>query len=185
MILLADRLDEGAFPHSIVHAYYLQRACQFMHLTRCNRNSSKRDPAARKGKSEMEIKRTGSQASSKGPADWFTGTVRIDPLFQAPDPALVQGASVTFEPGARTAWHTHPLGQTLIVTAGCGLAQRWQGAIEEIHPGDVVWFAPGEKHWHGATPKTAMSHLAIQEKKDGKVVDWLEHVSDEQYNKKS
>ena len=133
----------------------------------------------------MEIKRTGSQASSKGPADWFTGTVRIDPLFQAPDPALVQGASVTFEPEARTAWHTHPLGQTLIVTAGCGLAQRWQGAIEEIHPGDVVWFAPGEKHWHGATPKTAMSHLAIQEKKDGKVVDWLEHVSDEQYNKKS
>jgi quercetin dioxygenase-like cupin family protein len=132
----------------------------------------------------MEIKRSGSQPSGKGPSEWFTGTVRIDPLFQAPDPALVQGASVTFEPGARTAWHTHPLGQTLIVTAGCGWAQRSGGRIEEIHPGDVVWFSPGEKHWHGATPTTAMTHIAIQEKLDGKVVDWMEQVSDEQYRGK-
>ena len=143
----------------------------------------------------MEIKRAGSQPSAKGPAEWFTGSVRIDPLFQAPDAAAsaqldwqsvvsaprVQGASVTFEPGARTAWHTHPLGQTLIVTAGCGWAQREGGPIEEIRPGDVVWFAPGEKHWHGATPTTGMTHIAIQEKKDGKVVEWMEHVSDEQY----
>ena len=129
----------------------------------------------------MDIKRIGSQASSKGPVEWFTGTVRIDPLFQAPDPALVQGASVTFEPAARTAWHTHPLGQTLIVTAGCGRAQRWGGPVEEIRPGDVVWFAPEEKHWHGASPSTAMTHIAIQEKLDGKVVEWMEKVSDEQY----
>ncbi len=133
----------------------------------------------------MEIKRNGSQPSAKGPADWFTGTVRIDPLFQAPDPALVQGASVTFEPGARTAWHTHPLGQTLIVTAGCGWAQRAGGPVEEIRPGDVVWFSPGEKHWHGATPTTAMTHIAIQEKLDGKVVDWMEQVSEEQYRDKA
>jgi quercetin dioxygenase-like cupin family protein len=131
----------------------------------------------------MEIKRIGSQASSKGPSEWFTGTVRIDPLFQAPDPALVQSVSVTFEPGARTAWHTHPLGQTLVVTAGCGWAQRWGGAVEEIRPGDVIWIAPGEKHWHGATPTTAMTHIAIQERLDGKPVEWLEHVSDEQYRK--
>lgn len=129
----------------------------------------------------MEIKRAGSQASTKGPSDWFTGAVRIDPLLQAPDPALVQIAGVTFEPGARTAWHTHPLGQTLIVTAGCGWAQRWGGAVEEIHPGDVVWIQPEEKHWHGATPTTAMTHIAIQEKKNGKVVEWMEKVSDEQY----
>ena len=129
----------------------------------------------------MEIKRNGSQASVKGPADWFTGTVRIDPLFQAPDPARVGGASVTFEPGARTAWHTHPLGQTLSVTAGRGRVQRWGGSIEEINPDDVVWFAPGEKHWHGAAPTTAMSHIAIQEALDGRAVEWLEHVSDEQY----
>jgi quercetin dioxygenase-like cupin family protein len=129
----------------------------------------------------MEIKPAGSQASVPGPSEWFTGTVRIDPLFQAPAPALVQGASVTFEPGARTAWHTHPLGQTLIVTAGCGRAQREGGPIQEIRPGDVVWFAPGEKHWHGASPATAMSHIAIQEQLDGKVVDWLEHVTDDQY----
>jgi quercetin dioxygenase-like cupin family protein len=129
----------------------------------------------------MEIKRIGSQASGKGPADWFTGTVRIDPLFTVPDPARVVGASVTFEPGARTAWHTHPLGQTLVVTAGCGRAQHWGGPIEQIRPGDVIWFAPGEKHWHGAAPTTAMTHFAIQEKLDGKTVDWLEHVSDEQY----
>jgi quercetin dioxygenase-like cupin family protein len=129
----------------------------------------------------MEIKRAGTQASSKGPADWFTGTVRIDPLFAAPDPARAAGATVTFEPGARTAWHTHPLGQTLIVTFGSGRVQRWGGPIEEIRPGDVVWFAPGEKHWHGASATTAMSHIAIQEKLDGKAVDWLEPVTDEQY----
>lgn len=129
----------------------------------------------------MDIQRSGSQSSGKGPADWFTGIVRIDPLFQPSDPARVTGASVTFEPGARTAWHTHPLGQTLIVTAGCGLAQREGGPIETIRPGDVVWFSPGEKHWHGATATTAMTHIAIQEKLDGKAVDWMEHVSDEQY----
>ena len=129
----------------------------------------------------MEIKRSGSQPSGKGPSGWFTGTVRIDPLFQAPDPARVVSASVTFEPGARTAWHTHPLGQTLIVTAGCGLAQRWGGPVEHIRPGDVVWFPPGEKHWHGATPTTAMTHIAIQERLDGKTVDWMEKVTDEQY----
>jgi quercetin dioxygenase-like cupin family protein len=129
----------------------------------------------------LEIKRIGTQTSGKGPADWFTGSVRIYPLLQPPEPARVQGASVTFEPGARTAWHTHPLGQTLIVTAGCGWAQRWDGPVEEIHPGDVVWFSPGEKHWHGATATTGMTHMAIQERLDGKVVDWMEHVSDEQY----
>ena len=131
---------------------------------------------------DMDIKRAGSQPSQKGPAEWFTGTVRIDPLFQAPAPARAAGASVTFEPGARTAWHTHPLGQTLIVTAGVGRVQRWGGPVEEIRPGDVVWFAPGEKHWHGAAPTTAMTHIAIQEAQDGKVVEWLEHVSDEQYS---
>src|ERR1035438_4848647 len=129
----------------------------------------------------MDIKRIGSQPSGKGSPEWFTGTVRIDPLFQAPDPALVQGASVTFEPGARTAWHTHPLGQTLIVTAGCGRTQRLGGPIEEIRPGDVVCIPPGEKHWHGATPTTAMTHIAIQEQIDGKAVDWMEQVSDKQY----
>ena len=129
----------------------------------------------------MDIKRSGSQPSTKGPADWFTGTVRIDPVFDAPAPARAAGASVTFEPGARTAWHTHPLGQTLIVTAGFGRAQRWGGPIEEIRPGDVVWFPPGEKHWHGASPTTAMTHIAIQEKLDGKAVEWMEHVSSEQY----
>jgi quercetin dioxygenase-like cupin family protein len=129
----------------------------------------------------MEIKRAGSQPSGKGPADWFTGAVRVDPLFQASNPAQVGGASVTFEPGARTAWHTHPLGQTLIVTAGCGWVQRDRGTIEEIRPGDVVWFSPGEKHWHGATPTTATTHIAIQERLNGKVVDWMEKVGDEQY----
>ncbi|HEY7634600.1 MAG TPA: cupin domain-containing protein [Gemmatimonadales bacterium] len=129
----------------------------------------------------MDIKRNGSQPSRKGPSEWFTGTVRIDPLFQASDPARAAGASVTFEPGARTAWHTHPLGQTLIVTAGAGLAQRWGGQIEEIRPGDVVWFPPGEKHWHGALPTTAMTHVAIQEQLSGKTVDWMEQVSDQQY----
>jgi len=129
----------------------------------------------------MEIRRAGSQASAKGPSDYFTGTVRIDPLIQAPAPARVAAAAVTFEPGARTAWHTHPLGQTLIVTAGFGRVQRWDGPIEEIRPGDVVWFAPGEKHWHGASPTTALTHTAVQEQLDGKAVDWLEQVSDEQY----
>ena len=129
----------------------------------------------------MEIKRAGSQPSAKGPADWFTGTVRIDALFTAPAPARSVGAQVTFEPGARTAWHTHPLGQTLIVTSGCGRAQREGGLIEEIRPGDVVWFPPGEKHWHGAAPTTAMTHIAIQEQLGGKAVDWLEKVRDEQY----
>src|SRR5207245_4101026 len=130
---------------------------------------------------EMEIKRVGTPASSKGRADWFTGTVRIDPLFQANAPARAAGASVTFEPASRTAWHTHPLGQTLIVTSGCGWAQREGGPIEEIRPGDVVWFSPRERHWHGATPTTAMTHIAIQESVNGKVVEWMEHVTDEQY----
>jgi quercetin dioxygenase-like cupin family protein len=134
-------------------------------------------------KFNMEIKRIGLQASAKRPADWFTGTVRIDPLFQANAPARVSGASVTFEPGARTAWHSHPLGQTLIVTAGCGWVQREGDPIEEIHPGDVICFAPGEKHWHGAAPTTALTHIAIQEQLDGKVVDWMEKVSDVQYRK--
>jgi quercetin dioxygenase-like cupin family protein len=129
----------------------------------------------------MEIKRVGSQPSGKGPAEYFTGTVRIDPLVQAPAPARVAAAAVTFEPGARTAWHTHPLGQTLIVTAGFGRAQRLGGPIEEIRPGDVVWFPPGEKHWHGAAPTTGMTHIAVQEQLDGKTVEWLEQVSDQQY----
>ena len=129
----------------------------------------------------MEIKRNGSQPSGKGPADYFTGVVRIDSPFQGTAPAKVGGAIVTFEPGARTAWHTHPLGQTLIVTAGCGRVQRQGGAIEEIRPGDIVWFEPGEKHWHGAAPMTAMTHIAIAESLDGKVVDWMEHVSEAQY----
>jgi quercetin dioxygenase-like cupin family protein len=131
----------------------------------------------------LEVTRIGSQSSAKGPSDWFTGVVRIDQPFQAPDPARVGGAIVTFEPGARTAWHTHPLGQTLIVTAGCGWAQREGGPVEVIQPGDRVWFQPGEKHWHGATPTTAMTHIAIAEKQDGKAVDWLEKVSDQQYQK--
>lgn len=129
----------------------------------------------------MEIKRAGTEMSTKGSSDYFTGTVRIDPITQAPAPARVAAASVTFEPTARTAWHTHPLGQTLIVTAGFGRARRWGGPIEEIRPGDVVWFEPGEKHWHGASPTTALTHTAIQEQLDGKAVDWLEQVSDAQY----
>jgi quercetin dioxygenase-like cupin family protein len=129
----------------------------------------------------MEIKRSGSQTSTNGPIDWFTGAVRIDPLFEAPEPARVRAASVMFESGARTAWHTHPLGQTLIVTSGLGWAQRWGGPIEEIRQGDVVWFAPNEKHWHGATPTTAMMHIAIQEMLDGKVVQWMEHVTNQEY----
>ena len=129
----------------------------------------------------MEIKRNGSQPSSKGPAEYFTGTVRIDPLFDAPSPARAFGASVTFEPGARTAWHAHTLGQTLIVTAGCGRVQRWSSPVEEIRPGDVVWISPGEKHWHGATPTTAMTHIAIVEKSKENSITWMEQVSDDQY----
>jgi len=131
----------------------------------------------------VEIKRNGSRPSGKGPAQYFTGTVRIDPLFEAPEPARVRGGSVTFEPGARSAWHTHPLGQHLIVTAGLGWTQCWGGPVEEIRPGDVIWCPPGVKHWHGATPTTAMTHIAIQEALDGKVVDWMEKVSDEQYRR--
>lgn len=132
----------------------------------------------------MKIMRAGTQSSAKGPADWFTGTVRIDPQFQAESPGRVAGAAVTFEPGARTAWHAHPLGQTLIVTFGRGLVQREGGPIEEIRPGDVIWFAANEKHWHGAAPENAMQHIAIQEALDGKAVEWMEKVSDEQYGKK-
>jgi quercetin dioxygenase-like cupin family protein len=131
----------------------------------------------------MDIKRGGSEPSAKGPTEYFTGSVRVDTLFRPQEPARTSGAYVTFEPGARTAWHTHPLGQTLIITAGFGWVQREGGAIEEIRPGDVVWFPPGEKHWHGASPTTAMTHIAITEALNGKNVDWMEHVSDEQYRK--
>jgi 4-carboxymuconolactone decarboxylase len=143
-------------------------------------NSTLTLPATRRT-GTMQIMRNGSQPSERGPADYFTGSVRIDSRFQRSDPARVGGAIVTFEPGARTAWHTHPLGQTLIVTAGRGWAQREGGPVEEIRPGDVIWFEPGEKHWHGATAVTAMTHIAIAEALDGKAVDWLEHVSDDQY----
>ena len=131
----------------------------------------------------MDIKRSGSRPSGRGPAEYFTGNVRVDPLIEAKEPARVRGAHVTFEPGARTAWHTHPLGQTLIVTSGCGWVQRQGGPVEEIRPGDVVWFEPGEKHWHGATATTAMTHIAIQEALNGSVVDWMEKVSDEDYRR--
>jgi quercetin dioxygenase-like cupin family protein len=131
----------------------------------------------------MEIQRVGSRPSSKAPADYFTGAVRLDTLIESPDPARVRAVNVTFEPGARTTWHTHPLGQTLIVTSGYGWVQRWDGPVEEVRPGDVIWFSPGEKHWHGATATTAMTHIAIQEALDGKTADWLEPVSDEQYKK--
>jgi quercetin dioxygenase-like cupin family protein len=131
----------------------------------------------------IDIKRAGSQASRPGPAEWFTGSVRIDPLFQAPDPARAGAGSVTFEPGARTAWHTHPLGQTLIITSGLGWVQSDGGPIEEVRPGDVVWFPPGLKHWHGASATTAMTHIAVQESVNGKNVDWMEKVSDDQYRR--
>jgi quercetin dioxygenase-like cupin family protein len=139
--------------------------------------------SARRIAMDMEIKRSGAQPSRKGPAEWFTGTMRIDPLFQAAEPARVNGAMVTFEPGARTAWHTHPLGQTLLIVSGLGWVQREGGPTEEVRPGDVVWFPPGLKHWHGASPTNAMAHIAIQESLNGKNVDWLEKVSDEQYRK--
>lgn len=129
----------------------------------------------------MDIKRLGTIPSIKGPSDWFTGTVRIDQMFSPPEPARISIAHVTFEPGARTAWHTHPLGQTLIVTAGNGRVQREGGPIEEIKPGDIIWFAPHEKHWHGASPTTAMSHIALQEKLDGTSVEWMDHVTDQDY----
>jgi quercetin dioxygenase-like cupin family protein len=145
------------------------------------RNNEADDAAQRRW--IMDIKRSGSEASRKGPAEWFTGQVRIDALFQAPDPGRVGGALVTFEPGARTAWHTHPLGQTLIITSGLGWVQREGGPVEDIRPGDVVWFPPGERHWHGASPTTAMTHIAIQEMLNGKSVDWLDHVTDEQYRR--
>jgi quercetin dioxygenase-like cupin family protein len=131
----------------------------------------------------MEISRVGTRPSAKGPADWFTGTVRIDPLFTAPEPARANAALVTFEPGSRTAWHTHPLGQTLVIVSGCGWVQREGGAVEEVRPGDVVWFPPGQRHWHGATPTVAMSHIAVQERQDGGTVTWLEHVSDTEYRR--
>ena len=139
--------------------------------------------ASSKDSQTISITRSGSQPSNKGPAEYFTGTVRIDPLFKANDPSRTSGSSVTFEPGARTAWHTHPLGQTLIVTAGCGLVQRWGDSIEEIRPGDVVWIPPGQKHWHGATATTAMTHISVVERLDGKTADWMEKVSDEQYRR--
>src|SRR4051812_3998640 len=146
----------------------------------CSRGGA---PSTKRQEFSMGIKRVGTQPSSKGPAEGFTGAVRIDPLFKAIAPARAAGASVTFEPGARTAWHTHPLGQTLIITAGCGWVQREGGPVEEVRPGDVVWFPPGEKHWHGATATTGMTHIAIQEELDGKVVEWMEHVTDKQYRK--
>ncbi|MDC0833621.1 cupin domain-containing protein [Geitlerinema sp. CS-897] len=133
----------------------------------------------------IEIRRNGSQPSAKGPDEYFSGTVRIDSLFHAPDPARVSGASVTFEPGGRTAWHTHPLGQTLIVTAGAGWVQQWGSPIQDIKPGDVVWIPPGQKHWHGATATTAMTHIAIQEALDGKPVEWMEQVSDQQFERQA
>src|SRR6266567_8087103 len=140
-------------------------------------------PSISSRRTTVDIKGEGSRPSTKAPADWFTGTVRIDPLFQATAPARAAGNAVTFEPAARTAWHTHPLGQVLIVTAGYGLAQREGGPVEEIRPGDVVWLEPGEKHWHGASPTTAMTHIAVQEALDGKAVDWMEKVSDDQYQR--
>jgi quercetin dioxygenase-like cupin family protein len=161
-----------SFYHPVLQDVYNNHQTENMPLCFCRHGG---------GIEEMDIKRGGSQPSGRGPAEYFTGAVRIDPLFQAPDPARAVGVSVTFEPGARTAWHSHPLGQTLIVMAGCGRVQRWGGPIGEIRPGDVIWFPPGEKHWHGATPTTAMTHIAIQEHLDGKTADWMEQVSDEQY----
>lgn len=145
------------------------------------RGVAEKSNSTRREMMEIDIKRNGSRPSAKGSSDWFTGSVRVDPLFQAPDPARVGAGHVTFEPGARTAWHTHPLGQTLIITSGLGWVQRDGGSIEEVRPGDVVWFPPGLKHWHGATPTTGMTHIAIQESLDGKNVNWMEKVADEQY----
>ena len=147
------------------------------------RSSAQTTERSKEFRMDMDIKRNGSRPSQNGPEDWFTGTVRVDPLFQPQHPARAGAGQVTFEPGARTAWHTHPLGQTLIITAGLGWVQREGGPVEEVRPGDVVWFPPGLKHWHGASPTTAMTHIAIQESVGGKNVDWLEKVSDEQYRK--
>jgi quercetin dioxygenase-like cupin family protein len=149
--------------------------------TRTN-DSTKTAPSLAARGASLNITRAGSQPSTKGPADWFTGTVRIDPLFTAPAPARIAGATVTFEPGARAAWHTHPLGQTLVVLSGLGRVQREGGPVEEMRPGDVVWIPPNERHWHGASPATAMTHIALQEALDGKVVEWMEHVTDAQYS---
>ena len=159
----------------------LASACSHSNQGRAVAGSDAASATLREPSQAITITRSGSQPSRQGPAENFTGSVRIDPLFNANPPSRASGGRVTFEPGARTAWHTHPLGQTLIVTAGCGRAQRWGGPVEEIRPGDVVCIAPGEKHWHGAAPTTAMTHIAIQEQLDGKAVDWLEKVSDEQY----
>jgi len=147
----------------------------------CGCNAALRSSPHTRGRELMEIRPCGSVPTRRQPKESFTGAVWQDPIIEAPAPARIRSGRVSFEPGARTAWHTHPLGQTLIVTAGFGRAQRWGGPIEEIRPGDVVWFPPGEKHWHGASPTTAMTHIAVQERLDGKAVDWLEHVSDEQY----
>ena len=164
-------------------AYAQQQQDQTVPFIAQNTSNSMQDSLVgnESSQTQLDIKRSGSQPSTKGPAEWFTGTVRIDPLFQPKDPARAAGASVAFEPSARTAWHIHPLGQTLIVTAGCGQVQIWDGPVEKICPGDVIWIPPGEKHWHGATATTAMTHIAIQEQLNGKVVDWMEKVSDEQY----
>jgi quercetin dioxygenase-like cupin family protein len=148
-----------------------------------HRNASVAATTHKSKEHRMDIQRIGSKPSVEGPSDWFTGSVRVDALFDAEDPSRVSGASVTFEPGARTAWHTHPLGQHLIITAGLGWVQQEGGPIQEVRPGDVVWFPPGVRHWHGASPKTAMTHIAIQEAQNGSPVEWLEHVSDEQYRK--
>ncbi len=152
-------------------------------LTTSGRATAENPNPARSEKMEIDINRNGSRPSAKGSSDWFSGSVRVDPLFQAPDPARASAGQVTFEPGARTAWHTHPLGQTLIITSGLGWVQRDGGSIEEVRPGDVVWFPPGLKHWHGATPTTGMTHIAVQESLGGKNVDWMEKVTDEQYRK--
>lgn len=155
----------------------------FILMATASAQTDVRPGAGAPGSQGLEIKRNGSQPSGKGPGQFFTGGVRVDPLFQMDPPARTRGAFVTFEPGARSAWHTHPLGQILVVTAGAGLAQRWGGPIQEIGPGDVIWIPPGVKHWHGATAATGMTHIAIQEHLDGNVVDWMEKVSDEQYGR--
>jgi len=167
----------------LTRRHVLARAGAAMAVTSAARLAAQPIAPRPERKADMDIKRNGSQPSRKGPEEYFTGSARIDPLFQAPDPARTGAGQVTFEPGARTAWHTHPLGQTLIVTSGLGWVQREGGPIEEVRPGDVVWFPPGEKHWHGATPITAMTHIAIQELQNGKNVDWLEKVSEAQYQK--
>ena len=168
---------------TIISLFLLASASAHANQARAASGSDASSVASSEDSQTINITRSGSQPSGKGPAEYFTGSVRIDPLFKANDPSRTSGARVTFEPGARTAWHTHPLGQTLIVTAGCGLVQRRGGPIEEIRPGDVVWIPPGEQHWHGATATTAMTHIAIVEQLEGKTADWMEKVSDEQYRR--